>query len=132
WGDGLRPGVTAVVPHGGNVVQDKVAGGVYVGTAFGKLAGSRQVRELGTIETPIVLTNALAVGRAVDAVVGWTLERAGNEDVRSVNALVGETNDGFLNDIRARTVTETHVRAAIGNASDGPVAEGAVGGGTGA
>jgi len=130
-GSSIRTGVTAIVPHGGNVFQDKVAGAVFVGNAFGKLAGSTQVQELGTIETPIVLTNTLAVGRAVDAVVGWTLEQPGNEDVRSVNALVGETNDGFLNDIRARTVTETHVRAAIGNASDGPVAEGAVGAGTG-
>ena len=130
-GDRIRTGVTAVVPHGGNVFQDKVAGAVYVGNAFGKLAGSTQVRELGTIETPIVLTNTLAVGRAVDAVVGWTLERAGNEDVRSVNALVGETNDGFLNDIRARAVTGTHVRQAIESASAGPVPEGNVGAGTG-
>ncbi len=130
-GTSIRTGVTAVVPHDGNIFQDKVAGAVFVGNAFGKLAGSTQVQELGTIETPVVLTNTLAVGRAVDAVVGWTLEQPGNEDVRSVNALVGETNDGFLNDIRARAVTEAHVRSAIGNAAGGPVAEGAVGAGTG-
>lgn len=130
-GSSIRTGVTAVVPHDGNVFQDKVAGAVFVGNAFGKLAGSTQVQELGTIETPIVLTNTLAVGRAVDAVVGWTLEQPGNADVRSVNALVGETNDGYLNDIRTRAVTEAHVRAAIENATGGPVAEGAVGAGTG-
>ncbi|HEX7085338.1 MAG TPA: P1 family peptidase [Vicinamibacterales bacterium] len=130
-GSSIRTGVTAIVPHDGNVFQDKVAGAVFVGNAFGKLAGSTQVQELGTIETPIVLTNTLAVGRAVDAVVGWTLEQPGNEDVRSVNALVGETNDGFLNDIRARAVTEAHVRSAIESAAGGTVAEGAVGAGTG-
>jgi D-aminopeptidase len=102
-GDGVRTGVTAVVPHGGNVFQDKVAGAVFVGNAFGKLAGSTQVNELGTIETPIVLTNTLSVGAAMDAVVRYTLAQPGNEQVRSVNALVGETNDGTLNDIAACT-----------------------------
>src|SRR5688500_5566375 len=94
-GDRIRTGVTAIVPHGGNLFQDKVAGGVFVGNAFGKLAGSTQVDELGTIETPIVLTNTLAVGTAVEAVVADALGRPGNEDVRSVNAVVGETNDGW-------------------------------------
>jgi len=130
-GDNVRTGVTAVLPHDGNIFQDKVAGAVYVGNAFGKLAGSTQVNELGTIETPIVLTNTLAVGIAIDAVVRHTLAQAGNEQVRSVNALVGETNDGGLNDIRSLPVTTADVLAAIRSASAGPVAEGSVGAGTG-
>jgi D-aminopeptidase len=130
-GDRVRTGVTAIVPHGGNLFRDKVAAAVFVGNAFGKLAGSTQVQELGTIETPIVLTNTLAVGTAVDATVRWTLAQAGNENVRSVNALVGETNDGGLNDIRGMHVTREHVTAAIAGASDGAVAEGAVGAGAG-
>jgi D-aminopeptidase len=130
-GERVHTGVTAVVPHGGNLFQEKVAGAVFVGNAFGKLAGSTQVQELGTIETPIVLTNTLAVGTAVEAVVDWTLRQAGNEEVRSVNALVGETNDGRLNDIRSRSVTSEHVVSAITTASSGPVIEGAVGAGTG-
>lgn len=130
-GDAVRTGVTAIVPHGGNVFQDKVAGAVFVGNAFGKLAGSTQVTELGTIETPIVLTNTLSVGTAVDAVVRYTLAQPGNEQVRSVNALVGETNDGGLNDIRGLHVTTAHVLDAIRRAADGPVEEGAVGAGTG-
>ena len=101
----MRTGVTAILPHGGNLFRDKVAGGVFVGNAFGKLAGSTQVQELGTIETPIVLTNTLAVGTAIEAVVAEALAEPGNEDVRSVNAVVGETNDGGLNDIRGRHVT---------------------------
>src|SRR5882672_7070907 len=130
-GDRVRTGVTAILPHGGNVFQDKVAGAVFVGNAFGKLAGSTQVNELGTIETPIVLTNTLSVGAAMDAVVRYTLAQPGNEQVRSVNALVGETNDGGLNDIRGLHVTRDHVIDAIRNASSGAVAEGAVGAGTG-
>jgi D-aminopeptidase len=130
-GDRIRTGVTAIVPHGGNVFQDKVAGAVFVGNAFGKLAGSTQVNELGTIETPIVLTNTLSVGTAMDAVVRYTLAQPGNEQVRSVNALVGETNDGGLNDIRGLHVTRDHVMAAITGATAGPVAEGSVGAGTG-
>ena len=130
-GDRIRTGVTAVLPHGGNLFQDKVAGAVFVGNAFGKLAGSTQVNELGTIETPIVLTNTLSVGTAMDAVVRYTIGQPGNEQVRSVNALVGETNDGGLNDIRGLHVTREHVMAAITGASDGPVAEGTVGAGTG-
>jgi len=130
-GDSVRTGVTAILPHGGNLFQNKVAGAVFVGNAFGKLAGSTQVQELGTIETPIVLTNTLSVGTAVDAVVRWTTTQAGNENVRSVNALVGETNDGTLNDIRGQHVTRDHVVAAINGARTGTVDEGAVGAGTG-
>src|SRR6516162_2132594 len=130
-GDTVRTGVTAILPHAGNLFQEKVAGAVFVGNAFGKLAGSTQVQELGTIETPIVLTNTLAVGTAVDAVVRWTLGQPGNQNVRSVNALVGETNDGTLNDIRGMHVTREHVLAAIANAKGGPVDEGTVGAGAG-
>jgi D-aminopeptidase len=130
-GDRVRTGVTAIVPHQGNVFREKVPGAVFVGNAFGKLAGALQVRELGTIETPIVLTNTLAVGTAVEAVVRWTLMQDGNAGVRSVNAVVGETNDGGLNDIRSLPVTGDHVMAAITTATTGRVAEGAVGAGTG-
>jgi D-aminopeptidase len=130
-GDSVRTGVTAVLPHGGNLFQDKVAGAVFVGNAFGKLAGSTQVAELGTIETPIVLTNTLSVGVAMDAVVRYTLAQPGNEQVRSVNALVGETNDGGLNDIRGMHITRQHVVDAITVAKGGPVSEGSVGAGTG-
>ena len=130
-GDDVRTGVTAILPHAGNIFQDKVAGAVFVGNAFGKLAGSTQVAELGTIETPIVLTNTLSVGTAVDAVVRYTLAEKGNEQVRSVNAVVGETNDGGLNDIRGLHVTTADVLKAIGSAKGGPVAEGSVGAGTG-
>ena len=112
-GDTVRTGVTAILPHGGNLFREKVPGAVFVGNAFGKLAGSTQVQELGTIESPIVLTNTLGVGVAVDAVVRWTLAQPGNENVRSVNALVGETNDGGLNDIRGLHVTREHVASAI-------------------
>jgi D-aminopeptidase len=130
-GDHIRTGVTAILAHEGNLFQDKVAGAVFVGNAFGKLAGSTQVNELGTIETPIVLTNTLAVGAAVDAVVRYTLGEPGNEQVRSVNALVGETNDGGLNDIRGLHVTTAHVVGAIRRAASGPVQEGSVGAGAG-
>jgi D-aminopeptidase len=130
-GDTLRTGVTAILPHMGNLYREKVPGGVFVGNAFGKLAGSTQVQELGTIETPIILTNTLAVGTAVEAVVRWTLEQPGNTSVRSVNALVGETNDGTLNDIRSLSVSRAHVIAAITDAHSGAVDEGAVGAGTG-
>jgi D-aminopeptidase len=130
-GDAVRTGVTAVLPHPGNLFQEKVAGAVFVGNAFGKLTGSTQVAELGTIETPIVLTNTLSVGVAMDAVVRYTLGQPGNQEVRSVNALVGETNDGGLNDIRGFHITREHVLQAIANARGGPVAEGSVGAGTG-
>ena len=130
-GETVRTGVTAILPHGGNLFRNKVPGAVFVGNAFGKLAGSTQVEELGTIETPIVLTNTLSVGTAVEAVARWTIEQPGNENVRSVNALVGETNDGTLNDIRGQHVTREDVVAAIAAARTGAVDEGAVGVGTG-
>jgi D-aminopeptidase len=130
-GDAVRTGVTAIVPHGGNLFREKVAGAVFVGNAFGKLAGSTQVQELGTIESPIVLTNTLSVGAALDAIVRWTIAQPGNENVRSVNGLVGETNDGGLNDIRGLHVTTAHVTSAIAGARDGSVDEGSVGAGTG-
>jgi D-aminopeptidase len=130
-GDNIRTGVTAVLPHGGNLFKEKVAGAVFVGNAFGKLAGSTQVQELGTIESPIVLTNTLSVGTALEATVRWTIAQPGNDDVRSVNALVGETNDGGLNDIRGLHVTRDHVMAAITSAKTGMVEEGALGAGTG-
>ena len=131
-GDSIRTGVTAIVPHSGNLFQQKVPAAVHVGNGFGKAAGFLQVEELGNLETPIILTNTLAVGTAIDAVVGWTLARPGNEAVRSVNAVVGETNDGWaLNDIRARRVRTEDVVAAIEAAKAGPVPEGSVGAGTG-
>ena len=130
-GENVRTGVTAILPHEGNLFREKVAGAVFVGNAFGKLAGSTQVQELGTIESPIVLTNTLSVGTAVEAVVRWTIAQPGNEDVRSVNALVGETNDGGLNDIRGLHVTRDHVTSAISGARASTVDEGAVGAGAG-
>ena len=130
-GAAVRTGVTAILPHGGNLFRDKVAAAVFVGNAFGKLAGSTQVQELGTLETPIVLTNTLAVGTAVEALVADALADPANADVRSVNAVVGETNDGGLNDIRGRHVTREHVMAAVRGARGGAVAEGNVGAGTG-
>ncbi len=130
-GDHIRTGVTVIVPHRGNVFQDKVPGAVFVGNAFGKLAGSTQVDELGTIETPIALTNTLSVGAVIEGLVKWTIDQAGNENVRSVNALVGETNDGGLNDIRGQHVRPAHVLDALKAATGGPVQEGSVGAGTG-
>jgi len=130
-GDDVRTGVTAILPTGGNLFQEKVPAAVFVGNAFGKLAGSTQVEELGTIETPIVLTNTLNVGTAMEAVIAYTLAQPGNEAVASVNALVGETNDGGLNDIRGMHVHPQHVLDAIANARGGPVAEGSVGAGAG-
>ncbi|MHC4273094.1 MAG: DmpA family aminopeptidase, partial [Planctomycetota bacterium] len=130
-GDAVRTGVTAIVPHGDDVFRQKVPAAVYVGNGYGKAAGFLQVKELGLLETPIVLTNTLSVGTAVTAVVEWTLGRPSHEDVRSVNAVVGETNDGHLNDIRGMHVTGADVVAAIEAARGGPVAEGCVGAGTG-
>jgi D-aminopeptidase len=130
-GDGIRTGVTAILPHGGNLFQRKVPAAVHVGNGFGKAAGFLQVRELGNLETPIVLTNTLAVAAGLEGIISWTLAQPGNETVRSVNGVVGETNDGGLNDIRARRVTARDVRAAIEAARDGPVEEGSVGAGTG-
>ncbi|TNE56378.1 MAG: S58 family peptidase [Bacteroidetes bacterium] len=130
-GDSVRTGVTAVLPYSGNIFQGKVPAAVFVGNGFGKLAGSTQVEELGNLETPVVLTNTLSVSTAMNAVITYTLEQAGNAEVRSVNAVVGETNDGYLNDIRGRHVQEADVLEAIASAADGPVAEGNVGAGTG-
>ncbi len=130
-GKNIRTGVTAILPHEGNLSQEKVTGAVFVGNAFGKLAGSTQVNELGRIETPIILTNTLSVGTAMEAVVRYTLAQEGNDNVFSVNALVGETNDRVLNDIRGLHVTRENVIAAIKNAKSGPVEEGSVGAGTG-
>jgi D-aminopeptidase len=130
-GTDVRTGVTAVLPHGGNIFQDKVPAGISVANGYGKLTGVTQVEELGTLETPIILTNTLSVPTAADAVIDWTLGLSGNERVASVNPVVGETNDGWLNDIRGRRVARAHVLEAILTASGGPVAEGAVGAGTG-
>ncbi len=130
-GDSVRTGVTAVLPHAGNLYQDKVPAAVSVFNAFGKSAGLLQVQELGNIETPIVLANTLSVGTALEATVRWTLDQAGNERAMSVNAVVGETNDGYLNDIRGQHVRTEHVIGAIEAAAGGHVDEGAVGAGTG-
>ena len=130
-GENVRTGVTAVLPHQGNLFREKVPGAVFVGNGFGKLMGSTQVQELGEIETPILLTSTLSVPRVADALLDFMLSQPGNEDVQSVNALVGETNDGFLNDIRGRHVTAADVLHAIKGAKEGAVDEGAVGAGTG-
>lgn len=130
-GDSVRTGVTAILPHGGNSFQSRVPAAVHVGNGFGKLIGSTQVNELGELETPILLTCTLCVWRAADALVGWMLEQPGMERVRSINPIVAETNDGFLNAIRSRPITVAHVRAALAAADTGVVAEGSVGAGTG-
>lgn len=130
-GDSIRTGVTAVLPHDGNIFQQKVPAAVFVGNGFGKLSGTTQVQELGNLETPIVLTNTLSVGAAMEAVVAYTLRQPGNEQVASVNAVVGETNDGWLNDIRGMLVRKEDVWQALGDARTGPVQEGGVGAGTG-
>jgi len=130
-GDDIRTGVTAILPHSGNLFREKVPGAVFVGNAFGKLAGSTQVEELGEVETPILLTSTLSVPRVADAVIDYMLALPGNEDVWSINPLVGETNDGYLDDIRGRHITRDDVFAAIKNAKGGPVEEGSVGAGTG-
>jgi len=130
-GDDVRTGVTVILPHSENLFQNKVPAGIVVGNGFGKLMGSTQVEELGEIETPIVLTNTLAVPRAAEAIMDWILAQTGNEEVRSVNPVVGETNDGILNNIRKMAVKKEHVIQAIKDASSGMVAEGCVGAGTG-
>ena len=130
-GDDVRTGVTAILPHAGNIFRDKVPAAVYVGNGFGKLAGSTQVRELGNLETPIVLTNTLSVPVAADALIDYTFSFADNDDVRSVNPVVGETNDGYLNDIRGRHVGKRDVLDAIAAARGGAVEQGNVGAGTG-
>jgi D-aminopeptidase len=129
--DSVRTGVTAILPHSGNLFREKVPGAVFVGNAFGKLAGSTQVNELGEIETPILLTCTLCVPRAADALIEYMLGLPGNEKVMSVNPLVGETNDGYLNDIRSRPISPEHVLSAIRSAKTGLVEEGSVGAGTG-
>ena len=130
-GENVRTGVTAVRQHRGNVFREKVPGAVVVGNGFGKLVGVTQIRELGEMETPILLTCTLCVWKAADAMVEWLLEGKGMESVRSINPVVGETNDGGLNDIRSRPIRPEHVRRALESASDGPVEEGSVGAGTG-
>jgi D-aminopeptidase len=130
-GDRVRTGVTAILPHGGNPYLERVPAAIHVGNGFGKLLGVTQVRELGELETPILLTCTLCVWNAANALTDWMLARPGMEDVRSINPVVGETNDGTLNDIRARPLTAAHVAAALDGASAGPVEEGAVGAGTG-
>jgi D-aminopeptidase len=130
-GDNIRTGVTAVLPHSGNLYREKVPGAVFTGNGFGKLAGSTQVDEMGNIETPILLTSTTSVPRAADALISYMLRLPGNEDVLSINPVVGETNDGYLSDIRGRHITPDDVLAALQNAKGGPVEEGAVGAGTG-
>ncbi|NCT93003.1 MAG: P1 family peptidase [Chitinophagaceae bacterium] len=130
-GKDIRTGVTAILPHNGNLFQQKVPAAVFTGNGFGKLAGSTQVTELGNLESPVILTNTLSVAAAMEGVIRWTLSQPGNEKVQSVNAVVGETNDGFLNDIRAMHVKAEHVVKAISTAAPGPVSEGSVGAGTG-
>ena len=130
-GDSIRTGVTAIVPHQGDIFRNKVPAAIYVGNGFGKLAGVTQVRELGNIETPVILTNTLSVAAGIEGAVRYTLMQPGNENVRSVNAVVGETNDGRLNKIRQMYVTPQMVIDAINNAHGGPVEQGNVGAGTG-
>lgn len=130
-GDSVRTGVTAIVPFEGNIFQQKIPAAIYVGNGFGKLAGITQVNELGNIETPVILTNTLSVPTAMKSVIQYTLKQPGNENVQSVNAVVGETNDGYLNDIRGMHVSEEDVWKSISNADTGMVKEGNVGAGTG-
>ncbi len=130
-GDSVNTGVTAILPHGGNIFRDKVPAAIVVGNGFGKLAGFTQVQELGELESPVVLTCTLCVPRVADAVLTYLLGLPGNENVRSANAVVGETNDGYLSDIRARPVTQAHVLTAITEAREGPVEQGSVGAGRG-
>lgn len=127
----IRTGVTAILPHGGDLYADRVPAALAVGNGYGKLMGATQIRELGEIETPILLTNTMAVPRAADGILDWSLARPGHEDIRSLNMVVGETNDSRLNDIRARVVTPAHAVEAIESATGGPVAEGNVGAGNG-
>lgn len=130
-GDSVRTGVTAILPHAGNLYAERVPAALHVGNGFGKITGVTQLKELGELETPILLTCTLCVWRAADAMVEWLLEQPGMANVRSINPVVAETNDGTLNDIRSRPIKPEHVRAALTSASSGPVAEGSVGAGTG-
>ena len=130
-GKNVRTGVTAIIPHAGNIYQNKVPAAIYIGNGYGKLMGYSQVKELGEIETPIILTNTLSVPTAANGLITYTLDQTENAEVRSVNALVGETNDGYLNDIRGRHIQESHILEALQLARSGPVEEGNVGAGTG-
>ena len=130
-GDSIRTGVTAVIPHEGNIFQQKVPAAIFTANGFGKLAGTTQVKELGNLETPVILTNTMNVSTGMDGLINYTITQPGSEQVQSVNALVGETNDGYLNDIRGRHVQVKDVLQAIANAKTGPVPEGNVGAGTG-
>lgn len=130
-GESVRTGVTAILPHSGNIFQAKVPAAIHIGNGFGKLVGYSQVKELGNIETPIILTNTLSVPVASEALIEYTLNLPGNENVRSVNSVVGETNDGWLNDIRGMHIKKEHVLEAIKEAKEGPVIEGNVGAGIG-
>jgi D-aminopeptidase len=130
-GDHIRTGATAILPHGGNIFQQKVPAAVYIGNGFGKLAGSTQIKELGNLETPVILTNTLSVPTAADALIDHTFSFSDNKNVRSVNPVVGETNDGYLNDIRGRHVSQEDVLTAISNATSSNVEQGNVGAGTG-
>src|SRR5437773_948959 len=130
-GDNIRTGVTAILPHGGNLFRERVAAGVFVGNGFGKITGTTQIEELGEIETPILLTSTLNVPRVADALLDYMLALPGNEDVRSINPVVAETNDGTLNDIRARVAGHDEVFHSLESAAAGPVEEGSVGAGTG-
>lgn len=130
-GDNIRTGVTAILPHQGNIFQQKVPAAIYIGNGFGKLAGYTQVKELGNMETPIILTNTLSVAQGLEGLIDYTLSFQENKNVRSVNGIVGETNDGGLNDIQGRHVKKEHVLDAIRNAKAGEVEEGSVGAGTG-
>jgi D-aminopeptidase len=130
-GDNIRTGVTAIIPHEGNLFQSKVPAAVFVGNGFGKLSGSTQIAELGTLESPVILTNTLNVAEGIQGIIEYTLSQHGNEQIQSVNAVVGETNDGNLNDIRGRHVTKQDVISAIQSAKGGSVTEGSVGAGTG-
>ena len=129
--DNIRTGVTAVLPHDNNIYMNKVPAAIYIGNGYGKLSGISQVMELGNIETPIILTNTMSVPTAFNALITYTINKPGNENVRSVNCVVGETNDGFLNDIRGRHVSENDVLEAIRSAASGRVLQGNVGAGTG-
>ncbi|MFN3757615.1 MAG: P1 family peptidase [Algoriphagus aquaeductus] len=130
-GQDIRTGVTAILPHGGNIFQEKVPAAIFVGNGFGKLAGVTQVQELGNLESPIILTNTLSVAAGIEGVVRYSLAQPGNESVQSMNAVVGETNDGYLNDIRGMHISSEDVLMAIRSAKTGQVEEGNVGAGTG-
>jgi len=130
-GDNIRTGVTAILPHDGNLYKIKTPAAIYIGNGYGKLTGISQVKELGNIETPLILTNTMSVPAAFNALISYTINQPGNENVGSVNCVVGETNDGRLNDIRGRHVKEKHVLQAVELASRGQPAEGNVGAGTG-